>query len=576
MERKENGITLIALVVTIIVMLLLAGVTIAMLTGNSGGISQAVNAKESTEIETEKEQIRIALQGKMPEKLQYGTEITEEAFREELANVVGVNKNEVSDIGNEFEVKFIESGKYYHVDKEAGTIESETVEKDEHAGDITKDTSGNLLDGSKEHPYEINCIEDLMVLSIMTGSGNSSLNINRDTLAGKYVILTQTLNFKANSSYKDPNSTIYGDINQDGIVESIKTELTKQDEGCIGFPGIGKTFFEGNFDGKNNYIKNLYQNDKDSKSISLFINIRNAKISNLNITGEITGKWHASGIVAGTFTNSQIDNCSNYANITGYNMASGIASNLNSKSVISNCNNYGKIYITGRIYSYGGAGGIAVCTSEEGIIENCSNNGIIDGFEDTSAYGNNYAGIVGVVSNSTIQNCSNNAKCKNGIAGWVDNGENKIINCYNTGECINGIVGCYRGASWNDTLKLDVQNCYNIGKCSESGIIGYQGTVCASITLNMENCYNAGESPIAIIKRMDGNASSEITRNISNIYYDNTKSESGGAAIDGVTALDTENMKENEDFVKLLNDIIGENSNWKKWVMGSHGYPAFE
>ena len=37
METKENkGVTLIALAVTIIVMLILAGVTISALTGNSG------------------------------------------------------------------------------------------------------------------------------------------------------------------------------------------------------------------------------------------------------------------------------------------------------------------------------------------------------------------------------------------------------------------------------------------------------------------------------------------------------------------------------------------------------------
>ena len=36
MKLKERGITLIALVVTIIVLLILAGVSIAMITGQSG------------------------------------------------------------------------------------------------------------------------------------------------------------------------------------------------------------------------------------------------------------------------------------------------------------------------------------------------------------------------------------------------------------------------------------------------------------------------------------------------------------------------------------------------------------
>ena len=40
-RTKENGITLIALVITIIVLLILAGVSVAMLTGNSGIIERS-------------------------------------------------------------------------------------------------------------------------------------------------------------------------------------------------------------------------------------------------------------------------------------------------------------------------------------------------------------------------------------------------------------------------------------------------------------------------------------------------------------------------------------------------------
>ena len=46
--RKENGITLIALVITIIVLLILAGVSIAMLTGENGILSQAQKADVET------------------------------------------------------------------------------------------------------------------------------------------------------------------------------------------------------------------------------------------------------------------------------------------------------------------------------------------------------------------------------------------------------------------------------------------------------------------------------------------------------------------------------------------------
>ena len=48
-EKKEAGITLIALVITVIVLLILAGVTIAALSGDNGILTRAKDAKEKTE-----------------------------------------------------------------------------------------------------------------------------------------------------------------------------------------------------------------------------------------------------------------------------------------------------------------------------------------------------------------------------------------------------------------------------------------------------------------------------------------------------------------------------------------------
>ena len=57
--KEEKGITLIALVITIIVLLILAGVTIASLSGQNGILGKASKAKEQTEIGNEKDQIQI-------------------------------------------------------------------------------------------------------------------------------------------------------------------------------------------------------------------------------------------------------------------------------------------------------------------------------------------------------------------------------------------------------------------------------------------------------------------------------------------------------------------------------------
>ena len=58
--KHNQGITLIALVLTIIVLLILAGVSIAMLTGQNGILTQASNAKQATEESTEKEKRQLS------------------------------------------------------------------------------------------------------------------------------------------------------------------------------------------------------------------------------------------------------------------------------------------------------------------------------------------------------------------------------------------------------------------------------------------------------------------------------------------------------------------------------------
>ena len=60
-KKETRGITLIALVITIIVLLILAGVSIATLTGENGILTRASEASEKTSIGQEIEQIKLAI-----------------------------------------------------------------------------------------------------------------------------------------------------------------------------------------------------------------------------------------------------------------------------------------------------------------------------------------------------------------------------------------------------------------------------------------------------------------------------------------------------------------------------------
>lgn len=74
--RKNNGITLISLVITIIILLILAGITIATLTGENGILKKATKAKQSTIIQTYEEEIKLELLDEQTQrKIQENTEI---------------------------------------------------------------------------------------------------------------------------------------------------------------------------------------------------------------------------------------------------------------------------------------------------------------------------------------------------------------------------------------------------------------------------------------------------------------------------------------------------------------------
>ena len=61
--KERKAITLIALVVTIVVILILAGITVGMVTSDNGILKETKNAKQQAEIDNEKS---IVERAKMP------------------------------------------------------------------------------------------------------------------------------------------------------------------------------------------------------------------------------------------------------------------------------------------------------------------------------------------------------------------------------------------------------------------------------------------------------------------------------------------------------------------------------
>ena len=85
LKKSEKGITLIALVITIIVLIILASVSIAMLTGENGILSKASTAKEKHLIAQYEEELNLCIMEMQTDEL--GT-LTMEKLIEKLPQYI--------------------------------------------------------------------------------------------------------------------------------------------------------------------------------------------------------------------------------------------------------------------------------------------------------------------------------------------------------------------------------------------------------------------------------------------------------------------------------------------------------
>ena len=384
--KNNKGITLLALAVTIVVLLILTSIGIKLALGNNGIIGEAKNAKELAEIDEEKGIVKRATTVSLIKSK--GSKVEQDTLEKALNAETGEGKTEVNDVGDVFEVVFVDSNRYYEVDEDGNISDVNKIIKDDYAGDITK---GGRCDGSEEKPYEISCIEDLVAFSNMSsGSGIKLENgvavsvTNPNTFEGKYVVLTRNLNFKSKYSYDDCTRTDFGDINGDDTDGNVlMTEMTTG----TGFKPIGYGGghrFEGFFNGNGSRIENILIVEEKNQSTGFFAYVKNGSIiENLTISGNISSKWHTGGIV-GEIPNGNsttIRNCTNKVNVTGVNSVGGIlgygGATETAQVIIENCNNYGDMTITEGSWGYTGAGGITGNGTTE--IINCNNYGKISG-----------------------------------------------------------------------------------------------------------------------------------------------------------------------------------------------------
>ena len=147
--KKQTGITLIALVITIIVLLILAGVSIATLTGNNGILTQANQAKENNNSAAVKEKVEVEALGSMDKSGKFN----ESTFEENVTK--NIKGSTVKKSGSSLIVTV--DGYDVTVDKETGEVTGVVKSNGEKpttgvqpGTEVSKTEKDNYTDSNKE------------------------------------------------------------------------------------------------------------------------------------------------------------------------------------------------------------------------------------------------------------------------------------------------------------------------------------------------------------------------------------------------------------------------------------------
>ena len=271
--KRKNGITLIALVVTIVVLLILSGITITLLFSDTGIINKTQEAKKTYEDSVIEEMMEMY---KLENELVGGQTVKDKL------------------------------------------IQNKWVDKD------TLEQNGIL-----------NLTDNIIVVTNFKGLKEISKNVNRGIdYTGKKIYVINDIdcgaqfNEETGELLQGENFTPIGDSNV--WIENEETEEAEIKE------------FNGDFDGLNYQIKNLYvqKNNEENFCTGLFGYVgEKGIVENLTITNSYIQGYYEIGAIVGR-NKGIIRNCTNESKVVGdYHLTGGIAGrNCNT---IENCINKG-------------------------------------------------------------------------------------------------------------------------------------------------------------------------------------------------------------------------------------------
>ena len=250
--KQEKGITLIALVITIVVLLILAGVTIAMLTGENGILTKVTTAKDKTAIAEAKEKVNLMLADWKAENLVEGTTLdtylmsggdyTKKRESFSVVDVKDINENNIYkatvQVGSEEYIAEIDASNAKNpvivkVYKKGEELDIKIQVFDENNNDVTK--SEFVEEGQDTKiTFKITVTKpDNISIEKVTDEEGNELTTNDN----KVYELSKTINISQNTDYEFSVKT------KDGKTEKVKTTVRLIKNPEINFKDITREGF---------------------------------------------------------------------------------------------------------------------------------------------------------------------------------------------------------------------------------------------------------------------------------------------------------------------------------------------
>lgn len=393
--REFEGITLISLVITIVILIILAGVAINLGIGENGIFRRAKQTKEQYNLTSAREKLELVLLYARTEK-EVNDKYDSEEFLDNMLEEkdISVNGNSVTvdnyiflidrekliitDSLGETQIKVTKEIKSYNGKNENGKYEVEVLLTIESNTEIKILTIENL-DGTnlKIETDKSKIAKDMRLeldeeYKIIVTTSNGKEEIRKIIEKSEETIRTaeelEEFRDKANTglTYEGKTIKLGNDIDLSSICYKVDgtPENDKSWEPIANYEANNQNIFKGTFDGNNHKIDNLYINSQNAYQ-GLFGKLSSeGKIEYLSI-GE------NSKVIGHSFTGAFVGN---------------------SSGTIKDCSNYG--YIEGKGASTRRIGGIA--GENQHLIERCFNIGEINS--------KGYA-VGGIVGSNERSNC---------------------------------------------------------------------------------------------------------------------------------------------------------------------------